>query len=215
VVFLHYELNPVLVTDRRASRYAKIERRTLKNASLNTEQERRLADMRPVMLSWPGGIEYIHTPGWTAERTIHTLHSLRAEGKCDVVVVDYLEKIAPASRQLQQYGHNQYQREADNVEQFKTFSESTGTPVLMLAQMSKSGKGTSFQQLDRTAIRGAGEKTEKANIVVLLSRDREEGGTYSPVVDVRIDKNTLGPTTNFQQHMNPEYFLISDFADEK
>ena len=65
------------------------------------------------------------------------------------------------------FGSNTFQREADNVEQLKNFAESTETPVLMLAQMSKAGKSTKFDDLIAPTC-GAGEKSEKANIVVLL-----------------------------------------------
>jgi hypothetical protein len=85
------------------------------------------------------------------------------------------------------------------------------TPALLLAQMNKTGKTSSLHSLDRTAIRGAGEKTEKANIVVLLSREKTEDG-YSPVVDVRLDKNTLGPTGNFQQYLDGAHFQVRDIA---
>ena len=46
------------------------------------------------------------------------------------------------------------------------------TPILVLSQFSKAGKNASFKDLDRTDIRGAGEKTEKANVVVLLHPNR-------------------------------------------
>jgi len=213
VVFLHYELNKVLMTDRRASRFTGITRRTLKGGDLDFREERKLEGMRPAMLGYPGSILYIHSPGWTPDRTTQALHSLHVEGKCDVVVLDYLEKMGASDGQLKRFGHNAFQREADSVEQLKNFAESHEIPVLMLAQMSKAGKGTSFQQLDRTDIRGAGEKTEKANIVILLHREREEDGNYSKTVRIRIDKNTVGPPGSFEQYMDAAHFRIADFED--
>lgn len=209
VVFLHYELNRALVLDRRTARHTDIPRRDLKSGQLSKEQWQRIREMRPRLLNWDGYITYIHTAGWTMERAIQELRRLKAEGQCDVVVLDYLEKNAPSRRQLQMFGTNAYQREADNVEQLKNFAESTETPALMLAQMSKAGKTTSHEQLDRSGIRGAGEKSEKANVVVLLHRERVENG-YSQLVNVVIDKNTIGPTGGFTQWMEPEYFRLRD-----
>lgn len=213
VAFVHYELNRSVMMDRRMARHARIDRRTLASGQLTPAQKAAVAEIRPLLLEWDGNITYVHAPGWTMERTIEQLRGLKAQELCDVVVVDYLEKAAASRRQLQLFGTNHYQREADNVEQLKSFAETTETPLLMVAQMNKEGKSTSAENIDRTGIRGAGEKTEKANVVILLHRDKEDGG-YSKTVDVRIDKNTLGPLVSFQQHLEPEFFRVADLAPE-
>ncbi len=216
VVFVHYELNRALMLDRRTARHTGIPRRVLKSGQMTPEQKQKVAMIRPRLLSWDGYITYLHTPGWTMEKTVQELRRLKAEGNCDVVVLDYLEKTAASRRQLQMFGTSPFQREADNVEQLKNFAESTETPALMLAQMSKAGKSTKFDELDRTDMRGAGEKSEKANIVVLLHREKLTDGTgeYSPNVSVRVDKNTVGATGNFMQYMHPELFSVHDTEEE-
>lgn len=214
VVFVHYELNRALMLDRRAARHTGITRRELKSGKLTAAQSELVLEMRPRMLAWDGYITYLHTPGWSMEKTIQELRRLRAEGNCDVVVLDYLEKNSASRRQLQMFGSNNYQREADNVEQLKNFAEATETPCLMLAQMSKQGKTTSFEDLDRTGMRGAGEKSEKANVVVLLHREKVDQG-YSQKVDVRVDKNTIGATGNFSQWMEPELFRVHDLETQR
>ena len=209
VVFVHYELNRAIMLDRRTARHTSIPRRDLKSGKLTPDQAARVRLVRPKLLAWDGFITYLHTPGWNMSRTVAELRRLRAEGQCDVVVLDYLEKTAPSTHQIKLFGSNVYQREADNVEQIKNFAEATETPVLMLTQMSKAGKTTSFDNIDRTGMRGAGEKSEKANIVVLLHREHTDEG-YSNTVDVRVDKNTVGATGTFQQYMEPEYFRVAD-----
>jgi hypothetical protein len=57
-------------------------------------------------------------------------------------------------------------------------------------------------------IRGAGEKTEKANVVILLQPDR----SAENIINVRVDKNTLGPTGTFQQYFNAPIFSVGDLA---
>jgi len=209
VVFVHYELNRAVMLDRRAARQTGINRRTLKNADFKGDDMARLDEMRKRLTLWDGGITYLHTPGWSMEKTVGALRSLRAAGLCDVVLIDYLEKAAPSTRQVKLFGGNTFQREADNVEQIKNFGESTETPLVMLNQMSKAGKTGRFDTMDRSGIRGAGEKSEKANIVILLHRDKIDG-EYSKVVDVMVDKNTLGATGTFTQIMVPERFDIAD-----
>ena len=216
VVFVHYELSRKLMMMRRTARHASVLVRDIKQGTLDIAEKQRIAKIRPTLTAWDGYVSYLHTPGWSMEKTVSELRRLHNDGQCDVVLLDYLEKAAPSRRQLQMYGTNKYQREADNVEQLKTFAELTEVPVLMLAQMSKEGKKTSFSTVDRTAIRGAGEKSEKSNLVVMLKRDRidDEAG-YSNEVNVLVDKNTMGETGTFKQIMQPEYFRVGDIYEEE
>ena len=211
VVFVHYELNRKLMMLRRTARHTEITAREIKSGKLNPLQKQKIDEVKPRLLKWEGFISYLHTPGWTMERTITELRRLVNDGECDVVVLDYLEKASASKRQLQMFGTNIYQREADNVEQLKTFAEMTGIPVLMVAQMNKEGKQTSFENVDRSSVRGAGEKSDKSNLVVLLRRERIDSG-YSNIVDVLVDKNTFGACGTFRQMMQPEYFRIGDLA---
>ena len=213
VVFVHYELNRGVMLDRRAARQTGIDRRTLKSADFHAGDLAQVKEMRNRLSGWGGSITYLHTPGWTMERTVSALRSLKADGHCDVVLIDYLEKAAGSTRQIKLFGGNAFQREADNVEQLKNFGEATDTPMVMLNQMSKAGKTGNFDKLDRTAMRGAGEKSEKANIVIMLHREKIDG-EYSRIVDVMVDKNTLGATGTFTQIMVPERFDIADIAKE-
>lgn len=209
VLFVHYELNRNLMLMRRMARHTGILVRAIKGGHLSSEQKQKIADVRLELLQWEGYISYLHTPGWSMERTTAELRRLQAEGECDAVIVDYLEKASASERQMKMFGPNTYQREADNVEQLKIFSESTGVPVLMLAQMSKEGKGEKFQKMDRTGMRGAGEKSDKANLVVMLKRERMDEG-YSNTVEVLVDKNTMGGCGCFTQEMQPEFFRVAD-----
>jgi replicative DNA helicase len=209
VVFVHYELNRKLMMLRRTARHTSISTRAMKEGKLTPAEKATIAEVRPRLLAWDGFITYLHTPGWSMERTTAELQRLFSEGLCDVAVIDYLEKAAASRRQLQMFGSNVWQREADNVEQLKNFSETTGVPTLMIAQMSKEGKTTGFDKIDRTGMRGAGEKSDKANLVVMLKRERCEGG-YSNEVEVLVDKNTMGNTGTAKQMMQPEYFRVAD-----
>lgn len=211
VVYVHYELNKDVMMQRRLARHARISVADITEGRLTPAQQQAVADVRPRLTAWAGQISYLHTPGWTMERTVEALRRLHGEGTCTVVVVDYLEKVAASTRQLKMH-MEWFQREADNVEALKNFAESVGVPVVMVAQMRKDAKSKDMDTLDRGAMRGAGEKSEKANLVVLLNRKRHEDG-YANEVDVLIDKNTMGKAgVKFQQYMIPEYFDVRDLA---
>lgn len=208
VAFLHFELNRGIMMDRRMARHTGIQRRFLKAGTLSRQEKAEMARADDVMLTWPGRITYVHTPGWTVERALTEISTLVNEGMCDVFIVDYLEKAAPSARQIKQFGSQIYERESDDVEQIKNFSESIEIPVVLLSQLNKLGKGQTFDMLDRTAIRGSGAKTEKANVVILLHRDSQE----SERVRVKLDKNTIGPPGTFEQLMDAPRFRVMDIV---
>ena len=210
VVFVHFELNRALMLDRRMSRQSGIPRRDLKAGALATGHGAQYQQANERLRSWPGSITYVHTPGWTMERAMGEVSALAAEGICDVFIVDYLEKAAPSGRQLKAYGNNVFAREADHVEIVKRTAEVTARPALLLAQLSKLGKRQTFGNLDRTAIRGAGEKTERANIVILLHRETSD----SQIVRGRVDKNTMGRCGTFEQFMEGARFLVTDIQPD-
>lgn len=209
VVFVHFELSKIIMLDRRAVRHTAIARRQLKLAGELTQKD--MADIEAAkerLLAWPGEITYLHTPGHSIELLLRELTRLKESEKCDVVIVDYLEKAAPSAAQLKAYGANQYQREANDVELLKTYSEKEQVPILSLSQFSKSGKSARLEDLDRNAMRGAGEKSEKANIVVLLQPDKSD----ETLIHVRLDKNTLGPKGSWKQFIDLPRFQIGDVA---
>ena len=206
VAFVHFELNRSLMLDRRMARQTGIQRRVLKTGTLDAAQQSAYENANDRLRQWPGSITYIHTPGWTMERVVNEVRALVTEGICDIFVVDYLEKAAASERQLKTYGSNPFAREADNVELLKTAAESLERPAILLAQMNKAGKTQGFDTLNRTAIRGAGEKTEKANLVVLLHKE----STESNLIQVRVDKNTMGRCGTFDQFITGARFQITD-----
>ena len=210
VVFLHFELNRALMLDRRTVRHTGIARRILKEGKLTAQQEAERQRANDTLRAWPGSITYVHSPGWTMEKAMGEVSALVGDDLCDVFIVDYLEKAAPSTRQLKSHGSNVFAREADDVEIVKRTAEQTERPGVLLAQLNKSGKRESFDSLDRTSIRGAGEKTEKANIVVLFHRESNE----SQIVKVRVDKNTLGPCGSFEQFLEAGRFLVNDVTAE-
>jgi replicative DNA helicase len=213
VVFVHYELDHEFMMDRRMSRHTSINVRTLRQhkIGLTPEERAKLVEADRLMQQWTDNIAYLHYAGHTAEETVASLTEMQGQGMCEAVIIDYIEKLRPSNRQLKFYGADDYKREADNVEQFKTFAERQGIPMMIVAQFSKAGARTEFKDLDRTAIRGAGEKYEKANLVVLIGVDRVGGG-YSSTIDVLVDKNTSGPTGTFKQVMVSQYFQVRDMA---
>lgn len=225
VVFLHYELNKKLMMLRRLARHTGMFIRDLKGVK-TPAQKRTIESMEARLRQWDGRITYVHSPGWSMARTVQQLTALHNEGKCDIVITDYIEKVAADRRQLQLFGNSPTNREADNVEQLKNFGEACEVPILMLAQATKEGKGKKdVEDMGRNDMRGAGEKSEKANLVIKLHREKSPDGEkgdngeyiiqpngYSRITTILVDKQTLGATGSFEQIMEPQFFRLLDLA---
>lgn len=204
IIYVHFELNEKIMMERRLCRTASVPRRNLITNNLDNDQRERLDHAERSMMEWPGRIEYVHAPGFTMEQAIAECQTevkrLRDMGYDEIaIMIDYLDKAQPSPRQMKLFGSSEVGREADNVTQIKNFSECEGVRMVMATQMNKEGKQTKFEDLRKENIRGAGQKSEFANIVVILHKDKDDNGQFTPALGVIVDKNTLGTKGRFWQ----------------
>lgn len=208
VVFVHLELNQRLMMHRRASRHTNLDYRTLRQGAVG--EDNKLLLMRQQLEGWRGSINYLHAPGWTMERILQALDHLRGKDACDVVIVDYLEKIA-----LPKNARDQWQAEADMVEEAKNYGEAVGIPFVLLSQIGKGKQGNLLptDRLTPADIKGAAAKYERGNVIVLFHRNIDKDGQREPKVRVFVPKNTVGPTGEFFQFMDSEHFRVGDIIE--
>jgi thiamine pyrophosphate-dependent acetolactate synthase large subunit-like protein len=110
------------------------------------------------------------------------------------------------------------------MDDLKTFAERNRLPVFTATQGNKSMQNEGTQT--RRAIQGSGQKSQKAQLVIILTRELvgengkydERGvqiaapGEYSPTVTVRVDKQNRGKTGSFKQFLVGQYFTVRDIA---
>jgi hypothetical protein len=139
------------------------------------------------------------------------------------VVLDYLDKMQPSRAQAKLYGDQIWERQGNDVEMLKTFAEKNRLPLMTASQGNKTMQDSGTRT--RKNIAGSGAKTQKAQMVAILTREivgdaglRDERGTvlaepgeYSPFIDVRIDKQNRGKTgVTMRQFLIGQYFDIKD-----
>lgn len=223
VVFFHFELDKDVMITRRLSRLSGISYRKLVTNNLSPAERKLRDDVETYIKKWTGNIEYVHCPGWDIDQVVNRAKVLQKQGLCEAIILDYFQKIQPSPRQIRnRWG--EVRVEEDTVEQLKIFSESDpGCRVIMLAQLNKEGKRRTADSLDRTAGRGAGAITEKANLVVMLHKEMLTGGKLGPgnkvlvapggydnKATVKVNKNTLGETGSFEQYSNSCFNWLDD-----
>jgi len=210
VVFFHLELSHQMMLDRRMCRLSGVPIEEIEAGALN---DQRLIDAQNALKLYRGGITYVHCPGWSARQITAKARELHAKGLCDVIVIDYLQKM----RLYSPHGYTKNDGLADATEVLKICTEQLGIGAMAGSQTNR--RADDAMRVTAAHIRGSGEVDEKANITITLDRDilgvsinggKYKAGERSPVLDVRIDKNTMGPTGECQLAIQGERFLITE-----
>jgi replicative DNA helicase len=221
-VLVHLEDDLEYKLDRRLARYAKVPMEQIEDAKFSGEEVAQVRDAQQRINQWGGNLHYYHAPGKSMAEIVRELETRVSEGVCQAVVFDYLDKVQPTRAQGKVFGSNTWERQGDDMEQLKSFAERAKLPVLTAMQGNKSMQNKGVQT--RQAIDGGGKKSHKSQLVVILTRDLvgDEGlydnernkiaepGDYSPIVNVRVDKQNRGRTGQFQQIIAGRFFTIRD-----
>lgn len=222
VVLVHLEDDHQYKLDRRMARHSSVPLGAIEDGTISPAQAAAMAEAERNMDGWVDNLHYTHAPGWSMDDVIKELQKLVDEGQCESVVLDYIDKCEPDRRQLQLYGNNQYLREGDNMNLLKNFAEKAGIPIFTATQGNKSMQDQGKVQT-RQAIDGSGKKSQRAQLVMILTRDIvgagglwdgttkiADEGDYSPIATLRIDKQNRGATKTFHQIFRGECYRIGD-----
>jgi replicative DNA helicase len=221
-VYVHLEDALDYKLDRRTARQALVEMNHIEDGTLTAEEWRKVEAADHRMAQWACNLHYYHAAGKCMGEIVRELESRISEGVCQAVVFDYLDKVQPSRGQAKLFGDNTWERQAADMESLKTFAEKANIPVFTATQGNKSMQNGGTQT--RQNIQGSGQKSQKAQLVIILSRDivgdgglydsdnvlLAEAGEYSPIVNVRVDKQNRGRTGGFKQYLAGKYFTVRD-----
>lgn len=221
-VYVHLEDDLDYKLDRRMARYAHVPMEKIEDATFDEADHLAMREAARDIGEWADRLHYYHAPGKSMTDIVRELESRVSEGVCEAVVFDYLDKVQPTRAQGKIHGSNIWERQADDMEQLKSFAERNRVPVFTATQGNKSMQGSGIQT--RQAIQGSGQKSQKSQLVIVLTRELvgdegqtdaagnriAEAGDYSPLVDVRVDKQNRGRTGQFQQVIAGRFFTVRD-----
>lgn len=227
VVMVHLEDSLDYKLNRRSSRHALVPLEKIEDGNLSDDEQMRVDDADDRMSLWADYMHYYHAAGKSMTAIVRELETRVAEGVCNAVIFDYLDKVQPTRGQARVYGENTWERQANDMEQLKTFAENAKVPVFTATQGNKEMQGNGTQT--RKNIQGTGQKSQKAQLVMILTRDLvgDEGlrdkhgkvlaepGEYSPVAKLRIDKQNRGKTGDFKQYILGQFFTVRDIQMER
>jgi replicative DNA helicase len=227
VVMVHLEDALDYKLNRRSSRHSGVSLDKIEDGDLTAQEQRMIYDADQRISDWAGCLHYYHAAGKSMSTIIRELETRVSEGVCTAVVFDYLDKVQPTRGQAQVYGDNTWERQANDMELLKSFAENLKVPVLTATQGNKDMQGGGTQT--RKNIQGSGQKSQKAQLVLILTRELvgDEGlrdkngkvlaekGEYSPIANIRVDKQNRGKTGELQQYIVGETFVIRDIQFER
>lgn len=222
VVYVHLEDALDYKQDRQLARHSRVSLSVIEDGLFSAEQYAQVKEAQSRIDRAFPTLHYYDAAGESMTTITRELTSRVAEGVCQAVVFDYLDKVAPTRGQAQVYGNNAWERQANDMEQLKTFAERNSLPVMTATQGNKSMQSGGTQT--RQNIQGSGQKSQRSQLVVILTRDIvgdiplkspdgkviAETGEYSPLVKVRVDKQNRGRTGGFEQVLRGEFFTVRD-----
>lgn len=224
-VLVHLEDSHDYKLNRRRARYSKVPLSAIEDGITTPEQDRAIEDSEQQMAEWAGNLHYTNAIGFSIGEVLQELDKLVDEGQCECVVVDYIDNCVADRRQMQLYGHDQYEREGDNMIRLKNWCEKRGIVGFTATQGNKSMQDTGKTQT-RQAIGGSGKKSQRAQLVIILTRDLvgegglwegnqqiAQQGDYSPIAKLRIDKQNRGRMCTFFQVFKGENYRIGDLPE--
>lgn len=225
VVLVHLEDALDYKLDRRLARYSSIPYDAIEDGNFSAAQWQRKHDIENWLAEQPfvQNLHYYHAPGKSMSEIVRELESRVEEGECEAVVVDYLNKVQSDSRQVKVFGSSKYERQADDVEQLKTFAERASIPV-MTASQGNANILSQIKDMGREDLYGSKQTSHKSQLVLMMRRKTleedfhdpasgdliAETGEDSPVTEFRIDKQNRGQKGDFKMWYQGETFTFQD-----
>ncbi len=210
VAYYHLELSHQKMLDRQVARWTGVPIQQLRAGYDGPELHRNIEKVRARLRN----MIYIHCPGWTAERVAADAAQLMARRGLDLVVVDYLGKLAYPSNTR---GLNEASIIGQQVECIKNISERLMVPVIMGSQVSRDFKATADKRPTVNDLKGSGEIENRANKVIILHRPNERvDGADSEVIEAHVEKNEDGRCGVVQlRHLLGRFHIVSPVEEEE
>lgn len=221
-VYVHLEDSLEYKLDRRLCRRAQVTMDKVETSNFNPAEQESVDSANDDMALWADYLHYYNAAGTSMSEIVRELEARVGEGVCGAVVFDYLDKVRASRGQAKLFSDQTWERQADDMEQLKSFAEKAKLPVFTATQGNKSMQESGTQT--RKSIQGSGQKSQKAQLVMILTRDLvgekglcdrdgvrvAEAGEYSPIAKIRIDKQNIGKTGELQQYLVGKYFTVRD-----
>jgi replicative DNA helicase len=209
VLFITLEMTPEALMQRAIARVARVSADKIRKGRVQDHEwpriSRAMADLSQLK-AWTFG-----PVGPTPARIKAAVRKLQREGRCDLVVVDYLQRLTCETRPEQRHLEiGQYSWA------FKTLALEFKIPVIVLSQLNRSVEMTADKRPTLQHLKESGDIEQDADLVLFLWRE----DYYKPeterkgITEVIVAKQRNGPVGTVELRWNPEYVTFENLAKE-
>ena len=163
VGFFSYETGNEKLIDRTVACQTLVSYEKVMTDKLEREDMQQIYEMRRE-LEEPD-MEYLETNGWT----VSDIGAYAMARRYDVIVVDYLQKIAVTSQGRYLGDYERVSRVSSDLQQL---GRQTGRSIIALSQLSRPGKDGMGPTM--SSLRSSGQIEQDADVVLLLYRENEQ-----------------------------------------
>lgn len=161
-------------------------------------------------------ITIIDKSGMTPEFIRNKVFQLKNEGKCDVVMIDYLQKLY-----MFHLGKDENTQLTVASNMFQNSMKESNIPWIIASQLNRSVESRPNKMPQMSDLRGSGSIEQDADIIVFLHRpyyygisEDENGENVKDVIDLIISKNRGGRLGNVRlYHDNMSRIASTRFED--
>lgn len=153
---------------------AGVDLKKIKNGTVTPEDENNMDKVASIFSKLP--ITIIDTAGLTGNQIVSRARKLKRKGKCEFVIVDYLQLVRPNNPK-----DTREQQVAQLSWGFKTMAKELDIPVLDLCQMNRSVEHNKRRPV-MSDLRESGSIEQDADLVIFLHHEEQDDSSFKNLI---------------------------------
>jgi replicative DNA helicase len=201
VLFTSLEMSRRALATRMLCSESGVDGQLVRTGRLGNEDVERLSEVRTRLLHLPLAVD--DCPEQSVLRIAANARRLKRQGKLDLVVVDYLQLVAPGGRQ-----EPRHEQVAEISRRLKALAKELEVPVLALSQLNRECESRPDGRPKLADLRESGQIEADADQVLLLHRPKG----HEDQLEVIVAKNRNGPTGEVGVKFDRSLMRFDDLA---
>ncbi|HZU98418.1 MAG TPA: replicative DNA helicase [Planctomycetota bacterium] len=213
-VFFSLEMPRVQIVSNLLCSMAKVDSHRLRGGFLSREEEQNLLDWGELLEKQPIYID--DTPGLTVMELRGKARRLKAEGKIECILIDYLQLMRGDLGSSDKARHEVV---AEISRSLKALARELEIPVIALAQLNRNVEDRPDHRPRMADLRESGSIEQDADVVMLLHRDeyymtkdKAEAEQKVNKAQVLVQKNRNGPIGDVELYYAKEYSYFGELT---
>ena len=192
VLVFPLEMSPAELTRRMVASHAQMDGYVMRKEQLSVDEQQRISGAIASMRKTQGKISMYQSFTATSGKVEAAARRYKAEGKCDMVVIDYLQLLADKREK----GQGDAQRLEGIMQHFKQVAMDLQVPFIIVSQLNRSASKEE-DGADLSQLKGSSGIEQSADVVVIIQPKKHSKNDVDIDVQIDIQKNRSGPTGFF------------------